>query len=85
MAHLAPLLDSPALPNLVERLQRTLDEEAERRAAFRDALTPDQKAEFINGETIVHSPALARHTAATPVRAAFDDVVNLDALRAILV
>ena len=65
MPDLAPILDSPALPALVERLQRTLSDEAERRAAFREALTPDQKAEFINGETIVHSPARARHIDAT--------------------
>ena len=65
MPDLAPILDSPALPALVERLQQTVADEAERRAAFRDALTPDQKAEFINGETIVHSPARARHIAAT--------------------
>ena len=65
MPDLAPILDSPALPALVERLQQTLADEAERRAAFRDALSPDQKAEFINGETIVHSPARARHIAAT--------------------
>ena len=65
MTDLAPLLDSPALPALVERLQRTLAEEAERRAAFRDDLSPDEKAEFINGEVIMHSPARASHLDAT--------------------
>ena len=64
MPDLAPILDSPALPTLVERLRRTLADEAERRAAFRETLE-GEKAEFINGEVIVHSPARARHIAAT--------------------
>ena len=65
MTDLAPLLDSPALPALVERLQRTLDDETERRAAFRDSLTSEEKAEFINGEVVMHSPARAAHIEAT--------------------
>ena len=65
MTDLAPLLDSPALPALVERLQRTLTDEAERRTAFRDSLTSEEKAEFINGEVVVHSPARAAHIDAT--------------------
>ena len=65
MTDLAPLLDSPALPALVERLQRTLADEAERRAAFRDDLSPDEKAEFINGEVVAHPPHPARDISAT--------------------
>ncbi|WP_420456261.1 Uma2 family endonuclease [Rubrivirga sp.] len=57
------LLDSPALPRIVERLQRTLSDEAERRALFREDLDPDLKAEFINGEIVMHSPARDQHTA----------------------
>ena len=56
------LLDSPALPSIVARLQRTLHDETERRQMFRDDLDPSVKAEFINGEIIMHSPARARHT-----------------------
>ena len=61
----AALLDSPALPHIVERLQKTLDDEAARRARFRDEVTPEVKAEFINGEVVMHSPARARHIQAT--------------------
>ncbi|MEM9998722.1 MAG: Uma2 family endonuclease [Bacteroidota bacterium] len=56
------LLAAPDLPRLVEELQRTVAEEAAARARFRDTITPSQKAEFIGGETIMHSPARARHT-----------------------
>ena len=61
----AALLDSPALPRIVERLQKTLDDEAARRARFRDEITPEVKAEFINGEVVMHSPARARHIKVT--------------------
>ena len=57
----APLLASPALPAYVDRLRRVLDDEADRRAAFRDELG-GEKAEFINGEIVMHSPTKARHT-----------------------
>lgn len=39
-----------------------LDEESEKREAFYDWLTPNVKAEFINGEIVVQSPAKKRHT-----------------------
>ena len=58
---LQPLLDSPALPNLVEDLQSALRSEAVARERFRDWLTPSTKAEFINGEVVVHSPARDAH------------------------
>ena len=58
---LQPLLDSPALPRLVESLQDALRSEAVARERFRDWLTPSVKAEFINGEVVVHSPARDAH------------------------
>ena len=58
---LQPLLDSPALPRLVESLQDALRSEAVARERFRDWLTPSTKAEFINGEVVVHSPARDAH------------------------
>lgn len=58
---LQPLLDSPALPRLVEDLQTALRGEAVSRDRFRDGLTPSIKAEFVNGEVIVHSPARNAH------------------------
>ncbi|GAB5537511.1 MAG: Uma2 family endonuclease [Rubricoccaceae bacterium] len=59
-----PLLDSPALPSLVERLQRTLADEAAARERFFETLDPECKAEFINGESIMASPARDAHNAA---------------------
>ena len=55
------LLDSPLLPKQLERLNRVLAEERPRRERFYEEMTEDGKWEFINGETIVHSPAKLRH------------------------
>ncbi|MFN0075938.1 MAG: Uma2 family endonuclease [Prosthecobacter sp.] len=60
---LTELLDTPTLPEAFQIIQRRLDHERERRDIFYAEVTPDMKAEFINGEVIMHSPALARHTA----------------------
>ncbi len=59
------LLDSPALPQHLRALQEALDDEVARRRQFLDEVSPDEKAEFINGEVIVHSPARHRHNAVT--------------------
>jgi len=60
----AELLDDPALPDKVAALQERLAGEQTRRAKFYEEITEGDKAEFINGEVIMHSPAMARHTAA---------------------
>ena len=60
-----PLLQSPQLPIYVREMQSYLDEESQKREAYYDWLTPDVKAEFINGETVVQSPAKKRHTVAS--------------------
>ncbi|MDT0631888.1 Uma2 family endonuclease [Rubrivirga litoralis] len=60
-AVLQPLLDSPALPRHVEALRAALRAEGEARERFRDQLTPSTKAEFINGEIVMHSPARDAH------------------------
>lgn len=59
------LARSPKLPRFVDELQQLLREEAERRERFYAELRDDQKAEFINGEVIVHSPAKVKHLQAT--------------------
>ncbi len=58
---LQPLLDSPALPHHVEALLGVLRGEEVARERFRDWLTPSTKAEFINGEVVMHSPARNAH------------------------
>jgi len=63
-ATVEPLLQSPRLPALVEELQRLLAEEREKRKRFYDEITEDAKAEFINGQVIMQSPATFGHTTA---------------------
>jgi Uma2 family endonuclease len=60
---LTPLLRSPRLPVYYRRLGQVLSQEQRKRKQFYDALTEDQKAEFINGEVIVQTPVKMEHDA----------------------
>lgn len=60
-AVLAELFESPTLPDMADAIAKRLGEEAERRQRFYAEIPDDQKAEFINGEVIVHSPAKRKH------------------------
>ena len=64
-AILQSLLDSPALPELVEEAHKALAREQKLREKFYADITPEHKWEFIQGEVIMHSPALNRHLFAT--------------------
>ncbi len=55
------LLAMPDLPLKIDAARRALDVEMEQRHRFRDEILPHQKGEFINGETIMHSPARYAH------------------------
>ena len=55
------LLNSPKLALYVQVFERVLAEEQETRAHFYDEIAEHEKAEFINGEIIVHSPVRKRH------------------------
>lgn len=55
------LARSPKLRLYLEEIARVLDEEQSRREAFYASVTEQQKAEFINGETIIHSPVRFAH------------------------
>lgn len=59
------LLEAPDAKLVIERAQAILADEAERRRSFREWLPDDVKAEFINGEVIMHSPVKRRHLDAT--------------------
>jgi Uma2 family endonuclease len=59
------LLASPELPNAVAQLSTILESEKQRRERFYDEITPSMKAEFINGEVIVHSPVTLSHLQAS--------------------
>lgn len=56
------LLEDPSLPEVVSNLQKQLKTERQLRLKFYEEITPDMKAEFINGQVIMHSPATAIHT-----------------------
>lgn len=60
----AQLLESPKAPQIIQQVQAILNDEQTRRRAFYEWMDEDMKAEFINGEIVVHSPALEKHNAA---------------------
>ena len=52
---------SPKLELYLEEIQRLLREERIKRNEFYRVITPKDKAEFINGEMVFHSPVRLRH------------------------
>ena len=58
---LKAILQSPQAPMLLEELKTALQKEKEKRLDFYKDITEQQKAEFINGEIIIHSPVMKRH------------------------
>lgn len=59
----AQLLESPKAPQIIQQVQAILNDEKKRRQAFYEWMDDHMKAEFINGEIVVHSPALEKHNA----------------------
>ena len=45
----------------LQYLQTAMADEKRRRQEFREWITEDVKAEFINGEMVIHSPVRRRH------------------------
>lgn len=62
---LKPLVASPQLPHYVQQLTEVLARERTLRQKFYEEITEQQKAEFINGEVILHSPVQRRHSLAS--------------------
>ena len=58
---LKQLLQSPLLPQYIREIQQLWESEQQNRKAFHEWVTPEVKAEFINGEVVLHSPAKNRH------------------------
>ena len=50
---------------IVREVQDLLSEEQRKRHEFYEMIGEDDKAEFINGEVVFHSPVMKRHTDAT--------------------
>lgn len=59
------LLDAPDLPELLQEAQRAWENEQKLRQKFYNDITEERKWEFIQGEVIMHSPALNRHLIAS--------------------
>jgi Uma2 family endonuclease len=58
---LKQLFDSPRLPFIARRIDAVLADEKRRRREFYAQIGEEDKAEFINGEIILHSPVRLRH------------------------
>lgn len=58
---LEPIFASPRLAQYIEQLNRAFESEKERRIRFYEEITESDKAEFINGEPVYHSPVKMRH------------------------
>ena len=54
---LKDIIDSPKLPDYINELQQYFLQEEVKRNAFYENVRDDEKAEFVNGEVIYHSPA----------------------------
>jgi Uma2 family endonuclease len=59
------LLHCSDFPEMLASLNEAWAAEQQRRRVFREELTPEMKAEFIEGQVHMHSPAMAQHIMAT--------------------
>lgn len=55
------LLRSPRLPIVARKIEAVLENESRQRNAFYNQISEGDKAEYINGEVIFHSPVKLRH------------------------
>lgn len=62
---LQDIIHSPQLPKLVAELDAFLKAEKQKRQEFYEWLRDDMKAEFIDGEVVVHSPVVLKHNVVT--------------------
>ena len=62
---LTQILALPSAPAIVEQARHALEAERQRRTDFYNEISEYEKAEFINGEVIIHSPVKKEHNDAT--------------------
>lgn len=55
-------LEMPSAPTVLEKMNHALDQEKQKRKKFYADIDDDMKAEFINGDIIIHSPVKKEHT-----------------------
>lgn len=72
------LLQQPDLPQIMRQVVTILQSEESKRLEFYDWIDESMKAEFINGEIIVHSPAKLKHTR---IRENLSRILSIYALR----
>ena len=59
------IMKLPSAALIVKEVQEKLKDEGQRRQEFYNIITEDDKAEFVNGEIIFHSPVVKIHNDAT--------------------
>ena len=59
------ILEQPAAALIVQKVQKQLKNEQQKRQEFYNLIGEDDKAEFINGEIVFHSPVVKAHTDST--------------------
>lgn len=62
---IAKILKKPNASAIVEQVRLALEEERKKRALFYNEISEYEKAEFINGEIIIHSPVKKEHNVAS--------------------
>lgn len=63
--HVQIILEQPDAQLIIDKVKEALILEEQKRQEFYEWLDEDKKAEFVNGQIIVHSPVLKQHTDAT--------------------
>lgn len=58
---ISEVANSPKIIEIFNGLKSLLEEEQKKRQHFHETVKEDQKAEFINGEVIIHSPVKFKH------------------------
>ncbi len=72
------ILSFPTAPQIVEQVHLALAAERQKREAFYNDITEYEKAEFINGEIVIHSPVKKEHNDASGrIYKLVDTYVNL--------
>ena len=62
---ISKILKRPSAALIVKEVQQKLKDERQRRQEFYDIITEDDKAEFVNGEIMFHSPVVKIHNDVT--------------------
>ena len=74
---ISEILKEPDAYFLLQEAHNALEDEKTRRIAFYNDITEQEKAEFINGEIIVHSPVMKRHNSVSLLLAQLMNVYNI--------